>query len=497
MDLEDDMDLDIILSIRTDAEADRFVDEILADPQFLKHDPPQANGLRQSPDPVMVGGQHPSPMDPRVYDLLQLADSLHDFAERPPRDPEYLRWSLNVELPVITKVRPWSAEPFRERMKLGEMYGQFGGKGKTNYLIEDLTLNHSFQFSKGTPVINPLHGKNFEQGMEGPDGTADPPADGFAHAEIRCFEDPHGFKILKLMNVISVVQSIRSFFGSDASFIVDESIPMTRLILATHLIWKSFLKKFRMEGYDVDTSAVVNWWRVWMELSTTWACYTCDADLMDADEHVFPLDARETGYVFREDAQVQIRLFDAALRETPGVDYVSLPDEHERLKAKVPTFKYDVWTQPGCPIHLDDLWRTHDTQDVIGVPYEGLYSSEATAQRIVAVKALGLSAAVQMAQKRAGDWGQIQHCKLYGQVFVTADKTAMLAAIAMGVKALYVRTWLREQAVEDYEKKDRFRHSFAMYIPGDPQTGGSSANVAAQLVLAAVTVGAAIASSLR
>lgn len=460
-DLEDDMDMDIILSIRTEADADRFVADILAEglpaPPVLK---PMA--VR-----AMVGGDAPA-MDPRVYDLLQLIDSLHDFAERPPRDPEYLRKSLRVELPIITKVRPTRPSPFREKMKLEEMFGPFGGKRKTNYIIEDLTSNKEFQFSEGKPVPNPLFGKNFEQGME---PFADAAAEGFAHAEIRCF-DESGFKILKVMNLVSVVSSIRSYFGKDASFVVDESIPMTRLILATNLIWKSFLKNTRVEGFAFDSREIVNWWKVWMELSTTWKCYTCDAGLMDADEHVFPLDPRPTEEVFRKDALVQIRLYDAALKDSEYVDDAQLADEHERLKAKVPTFTYDIQTSPGCPIHLDDLTVDQDTQWVVAEPYEGLYSSDAMAQRIVAIKALKLDAAVPMAQKRAGDWGQVEHCGKYGMVFVTADKTAMLYAIARGVMTLYVRTWQRETVLKDYEKADIFRHSFVMFGAGG-QVGGA------------------------
>lgn len=491
-DLEDDMDLDIILSIRTEADADRLVAEILAEGL---PDPPVLAGLDTG---ILVGGNIDD-MDPRVYDLLQLSDSLHDFAERPPWDPEYLHKSLRVELPVITKVRPWIPSPFREVMKLEEMYGQFGGKKKTNYLIEDLTStsNDYFQFAVGPPVRNPLCGKNFEQGMHSAEGqNKSDPAEGFAHAEVRCFED-EGFKILKVMNLVNVVSRIRTYFGDKAAFIVDESIPMTRLILATHLIWKSFIKKTRVEGHAFDTRAIVNWWQVWMELSTSWKCYTCDAGLMDADEHVFPLDPRPTEDIFRYGSLVQIRLYDAALLNADDIDYPELEDEHERLKAKIPTFKYDIRSSPGCPIHLDDLTLDQDTQTVIGVPYEGLYSSDAVAQTIVAVKALKLDAAVPMAQKRAGDWGQVEHCKRYGMVFVTADKTAMLYAIARGVKALYVRTWQRESVVIGQGKSDIFRHSFVMHGAGSQvaHVGGGNTNIS-PLALAAVTFAAAIAGSM-
>ena len=41
--------------------------------------------------------------------------------------------------------------------------------------------------------------------------------------------------------------------------------------------------------------------------------------------------------------------------------------------------------------------------------------------------------------KRAGDWGQVEHCVKYNKVFVTADKFAALYAYYRGVRFILMR----------------------------------------------------------
>lgn len=45
---------------------------------------------------------------------------------------------------------------------------------------------------------------------------------------------------------------------------------------------------------------------------------------------------------------------------------------------------------------------------------------------------------LRMALKRAGDWGQVAHCKRYNKVLVTRDQLLMLYAKTAGVRAVYV-----------------------------------------------------------
>jgi hypothetical protein len=41
--------------------------------------------------------------------------------------------------------------------------------------------------------------------------------------------------------------------------------------------------------------------------------------------------------------------------------------------------------------------------------------------------------------KRAGDWGQIEHCKKYNKIFVTKDKMAALYAGYRKVPFIYMK----------------------------------------------------------
>ena len=100
-----------------------------------------------------------------------------------------------------------------------------------------------------------------------------------------------------------------------------------------------------------------------------------------------------------------------------------------------------------------------------------------------------------LAMKRAGDWGQIEHCKQNGCTFVTDDKVAYMFAIVRDVPAMLL--------VHDASLKgfcDRVMYSYVMF--SDPQTayglksvknlktqdGGSFRHVAAAAALAAVIV---------
>lgn len=55
--------------------------------------------------------------------------------------------------------------------------------------------------------------------------------------------------------------------------------------------------------------------------------------------------------------------------------------------------------------------------------------------------------ATALALKRAGDWGQVEHCVRHGKVFVTADKMAALYAYYRRAKFVLVQTQDNREAV--------------------------------------------------
>ena len=93
--------------------------------------------------------------------------------------------------------------------------------------------------------------------------------------------------------------------------------------------------------------------------------------------------------------------------------------------------------------------------------------------------------AVPAALKRASDWGQIEHCKQKGIVFVTSDIMSALYAAYRDVKLLFVTH-------ADRASMNTARFSFVMSgskTAGPKVGGGSSTNIA---VLALVVIACAV-----
>ena len=57
------------------------------------------------------------------------------------------------------------------------------------------------------------------------------------------------------------------------------------------------------------------------------------------------------------------------------------------------------------------------------------------------------------ALKRAGDWGQVEHCAKYDKVFVTSDKLAALYAYYRDVRFIYL---YRDQSKQPYPTLVRY-----------------------------------------
>jgi hypothetical protein len=398
---------------------------------------------------VQAGGADKSNHD-MFYDLLQLEDSFHDdFADFDDRvTPDIIMTQLGVILPVITKTRkdPVTGEvrALQEIMLLEEMHGP------ENTFIPDITGTPELRFGDNEPMVNPLFGRNFEQGMFSFDpegGTVDAqyankpaPCKDCVNAEIWC-RGEHNMKNLKYEQIAAVSGEIRNFFGSHLVFVVDESIPVTRLVLGIEPIYKSFLKSYRIEDMDRIGQTTRDWTRgeaEWRTMCTkfiySWYAVNCDAGIMDSGDHAFPMHRRPTGNVFREKADVQVKLLGCDDNNVASYELTSGDTRKDTIKCTL--YKKSQAYSKG---------RMH----------------EAALQNLLN----GKSIAVPLAQKRAGDWGQIEHCKRYGCVFVTADKPAVMYAMYRDVCVIYVKTWKTETEVaEEYgDVRDLYRHSFALY----------------------------------
>ena len=491
-DSDDEYEHDVFLAVHDQASADAYIKDAIdkMDPvskdrvlkaflygtaglhgkakQVLRTPPvtPLPNALVE----VQAGGDSTRFHD-MLYDLLQFEDSLHDgFGDiqtlrvigdegidmGPLITATVIMNQLKVTLPVITKTRvdPETKEvrTFDEIMKVEEMHGP------ANTFIPDITGSPTLQFADLPPMENPLYGRDLEQGMfqfdaEGPSVDAQyaarpKPCVDCMNAEIWCVGD-HGMRDLKHEQIAAVSGDIREFFGPRAVFVVDESIPVTRLVLGIEPIYKSFLKSFRLEDMDgrvlskERTLDEVQWRTLMTRVRYGWTAVNCDAGLMDAGSHAFPLHPKPTGDVFRKGAGIQVTL----------------------LGTKDETYRYIISSDCN-PVDFEKSFVHKKTV----TSTKNLDNSKSFLRfRVADALQHGKNVSAHLALKRAGDWGQIEHCKRYGFVFVTADKPAAMYAIFRDVCVLYVKTHKTESSVaEEYgEMRDLYRHSFALY--GTPE----------------------------
>lgn len=429
---------------------------------------------------VQAGGSLTKAQYDKFYDFFQYVDSLHDFA--PYVDTAYIAKSLGAELPEILKAGEW------HRLTVEEVHGP----GST--FFEDITAASKVRFAGMDEFDNPLYGRNFESGMLRYDGHPDvqsradevsPPCDGCSNVEIWSYTED-SMKILKLEQIVDAVCRIHETFGKNATFVVDESMPLTRLLLSMDLIYKSFLSSYRIEmTSQEDTLDIAEAWMAWVEMTTTWKAVTCDSGLMDAEAHDFPLHDAPTGRVFRDGSLVQIEMLSSSVTKTG-----------KKVKK---TYEYKL-SSDKLPVWKDSKEKVIEvTNDKVG-PNREFYSINAQVGTMKQLMEDSRNIAVPLAQKRAGDWGQVEHCRKYGMVLVTADKITALYAMYRNVRVMYVNTWRAAQDIygEYGRMGDIFRWSFALcLVPEKKKQAGGGRSKWLQPVLFAVTVAFAAMASLR
>ena len=513
-------DFDIVMRISTQSEADTYVSRALNDASaelrervfqsFEELAVTSVAGMYEDRDVrsdktvplvrVQSGGDAQS----QFYALLQLIDSLKDFGDKVPA--EHIQQAFRVELPIITKTR--DNVEIVEQMKLAEMYGP------DNTLLQDITSTAQLQFPNGAVYDNPLHNHNFEQGMFVFDSRitdclvddqillykeTNPPCKDCTNLEVWSFVEDE-LKILKVEQIVHVVAEITKMYGVNAKFIVDESAPLTRLVLSMKMIYKSFLQSFRIQWLDKkQTMEWIQWWNVWSELTKNWRCMTCDAGLMDAEPHAFDLHPAPTGDIFEEGSPVQISLISSS----------------ETVNGRKVERQYTYEISSDCsPVDFNHPGTNTVTKSIINDKYNGiqeLYSINSVVTTIASRIDVGMNIAVPLALKLAGDWGQVEHCKKYDMVFVTSDKLAALYAIYRDVCVIYVNTWrVPDKVWDEYDTRDLYRHSFALCGSDNAQArlvrprrptssmvaGGGSSMVSRNLALAMVTIAMAVIGSL-
>jgi hypothetical protein len=240
------------------------------------------------------------------------------------------------------------------------------------------------------------------------------------------YNNDHRHETLQLRQVLALAYQMRAWFGRSCVFQPDSLHPLTRFVVAINLIGREFYKKYALD-HDYGTSRYVSEIQDAVRSAggsaeSLWAVSVCDANVYDA-QTVDPrigLHTSPTGYVFRPEVNVQVHL--------DGID------KEGSVRAVV----------------TDETGRTRSLK--IGGT-NGDSAETETSNAVVFARIRdgfqGLSPSALLAMKRAGDWGQVEHCKRYGRVFVTSDALAAAYAFYRSVPFLLLRTRHIEEG--DYE----------------------------------------------
>lgn len=380
-----------------------------------------------------------SDMDINYYRVMQLGDAIHDFADDEPNEdlrPE-LEKDLDVVIPKMhVPIVQWSDKTQFRKPTLAEIADK-------SRFVELMTKRGEVQF--GTEFVpNPLHGKSFEKGMyHHKAGGNETKKSGYRlvdgdkhHFEVFSYRDENCSKhlpLLKLCELVELRDKIRAAFDvPELKFMVDQNAlpghPGNERPLPFIVAWmlgfkntiKAIMEFHKVEGDGTD-----------LAFGTL---YSCDASVHDGARFkpsVFSPDA--TGDVFHELSMVNLKFDGNPTKDTYGFVLESKRGcpinvfDHESKRTSI---GYDVVIAKNCMKFLTD----RDT----GVT-KPLSTGQARMQeKIAELKLEKKNCAVALALKLAGDWGQIEHCKCKGWVFVTADKLAALYAVYRDVPLLYL-----------------------------------------------------------
>lgn len=254
-------------------------------------------------------------------------------------------------------------------------------------------------------------------------------------------EYENSYQELKLEQVAELCCTMRDFYGEDCRFQVDRTDDYLLLLVTNlHHISKAMYSLFivragRAIASESDISeklkhAIIRKTASGELVDTTWKVEMTDANFFDAAlaNTGISVDYSVTGAVYRHHMPYQIEI--NGIHPTTKVLRVKITDTGASTATEV-----DVTNKEATRVFSKNTIR--------------LLASRASQQKKPAIATTVtvplqttlsyLSPATLYAIKRAGDWGQVQHCARYGKIFVTSDKFAALYAHYCKVRYIFLR----------------------------------------------------------
>jgi hypothetical protein len=405
-----DMDTDVLQRIQTISDARVYVDDMISKCshwEVLKCVRSYAiapNRRRRVVRKKQSGGSEVRTCDDkhdvRVYELLQYIDSIHD----------------------AKAVRGITADRIYDVLGKPQLPVGFNSKAREAEVIDFLRFREKLTF--GSDVVpNPLYRADIQLPQIVPlSDVAKQSRDRKISKHDRTWpltiamdkKQTTGKTLLQFRQILETISFMRTWFGNDRTFQPDLFHPITCFLLAMHLIDDAFHNKFVVQHdfaagkYHDEINEIL---RLHVRQPPGWCVRVSDANAYDAsiaDKRLRYDRENVTGDVFRSDVQsgqVSLRGLGSS-----GKNVTVVLDGTESI-----TF------------HASDAHLYTSTTSVFGplIPGTGMRSSRS--DRLL------------LAMKRAGDWGQVEHCKRFHKVFVTHDALAALYAFYRGVEFMLVR----------------------------------------------------------
>jgi hypothetical protein len=402
---------------------------------------------------VQLGGHTTGPIDAidsKLYRFMEFVDSAHDFV-----DPENARYMVPLLLQVL-QLDPETDFP--------SVIGADGQKVRLTVqdvvvhqtLLDKLTVSPSLYFGDDIGVECPLAGKDYRRTVfrkPSVDGVNfDDPAQKDAYlAQLETAHDDHckqvffgnmdiqvandcscrtvfhadgssnDDRVQEINQICELCVEMRHMFGTDTAFVVDTNKPMGTLLLSYKNIDVAALKV--LKGMVPRLKDLV---------PNAWDMLECDACRADGAPHLGAVHEKATGQVFHRDSLVKVELKGC---EGNGYRYVATSDLVSDTSRGFEEIGLEKLVEKGCFKALKLIEMYSVKKVCIELDRCLIRSPEGV---IVGVKPAEQTqwTARWLAMKRAGDWGQIEHCKSNGCTFVTHDKVAFMFAVVRDVPSL-------------------------------------------------------------
>jgi hypothetical protein len=424
--------MDILLRCKSQDIADRYVDKVLGyattveKQKILRAFIPTIPLVRRRGNKKTGGNMlvH-DPHDICVSKLIAAADTFHDFHDAP--------LMPGTELP--------------REIAMSTLHNE-------RAFAKAMSARKTLRFAK--EVTNPCYGRDLTIGFDIVGVAAKYPTESIEKLYTRQQSQVHGHlgnhalcapvdiwtmvddsedsevnkrrEVVKLHQVAQLVGIMLSKFGSKSSLTIDASGNMLiALIIGVQYVAKAFTRRFSTRPFITSLADLPKKWKDVLDdlhiPEPDWNVSIADANIFDPADNALrlPVDPNPTGAIYRKEYGYQVELGGMASsdRRVP----VTITNHSGQVFTANVSNKESVAT-----LSKNSIQQFINSRRSTPATTTNLYNLLASIQT---------DTELLYALKRAGDWGQVEHCAKYGKVFVTADRLAALYAIYRNVQCMY------------------------------------------------------------